>query len=225
MAFSIAIDGPAAAGKTTTAKLLAKKLNFTYIDTGAMYRALAVKVQNEGVEDVPGMLESTKLEVRRREDGEQCIFVDGVDVTDRLRTPDISMLASNISKLPEVRGYLLELQRDLAKNGNVIMEGRDIGTVVLPDADVKIYLTAKLKKRAFRSLYAFVANHEFIKTLAWYEEELKKRDAQDINREVAPLKQAEDAILIDNSYMTIEETIARVLGIVEGRIFEQKTKE
>lgn len=148
--FSIAIDGPAGAGKTTQAKALAKALGFVYVDTGAMYRALAVYMQGEELEDVPEILPEVNLQAAWDEEGNQRMSINGVDVTDLLRTPEISRLASDISAIPEVRDFLLETQREIARENNVVMEGRDIGTVILPDATLKIFLTASLDERAWR---------------------------------------------------------------------------
>ena len=146
--FSIAIDGPAGAGKTTQAKALAKALGFVYVDTGAMYRALAVYMQGEELEDVPEILPEVNLQAAWDEEGNQRMSINGVDVTDLLRTPEISRLASDISAIPEVRDFLLETQREIARENNVVMEGRDIGTVILPDATLKIFLTASLDQAA-----------------------------------------------------------------------------
>lgn len=208
--FNIAIDGPAGAGKSTIAKELSKKLGFTYVDTGAMFRAMAYDLIQRGIhrEDMLGIEAAlTDMQIGLQyEDGKQHIFVNGKDVSDIIRTEEIGGFASSISVFPKVREKLLEMQRDIAKKQNVVMDGRDIGTVVLPHADLKIYLTASIEERARRRYKELLAKGMEV-NLSDIEEEIKLRDERDMNREVAPLKQADDAIYLDSSDMKIEEVI------------------
>lgn len=223
--FSIAIDGPAAAGKTTQAKRLAKRLGLTYVDTGAMYRALAVAVQESG-RSVQEVMKDTVISVTRDEEtGEQRMLVNGTDVTHKLRTPEISMLASDISKLKEVRQFLLDLQRSFAAETHVVMEGRDIGTVILPDATLKVYLTADLRERAARRLIDLWNEHDrtggpvpdlFVNV----KREMDKRDKQDMSRAEAPLRQADDAILLDNTDMSISDTTEQIERLFLKAVWE-----
>ena len=212
---SIAIDGPVAAGKTTQAKLLAKELGFLYVDTGAMYRTIAV-IMTWFPTLAPSMekvLAGINMKLKRGQDGEQRMFLGTEDVTDQLRTPKISKLASNISALPCVRDFLLGMQRKAAEENDVVMEGRDIGTVILPDATVKIFLTADADMRAFRrwrELKQKGQTENFYNVM----EDLKARDYNDSHREVAPLKQAEDAILLDCTELSSRETTQALLEIV-----------
>ena len=203
----IAVDGPAGAGKSTVSKLVAARLGYTYIDTGAMYRAVALKVLQSGksAEDV-----TQDIEIKL--DGAARIFLDGVEVTKEIRTPEVSRGASDVAKFGFVRQKLTELQRAMASQGKVIMDGRDIGTQVLPNADLKIFLTATVEERArrrFEELKAknFVADFEQIK------KEIILRDKQDSEREIAPLAMAEDAVLLDSTNLTIEEVVAEVLRL------------
>ena len=212
---SIAIDGPVAAGKTTQAKLLAKELGFLYVATGSMYRTLAV-IMTWFPTLAPSMekvLAGINMKLKRGQDGEQRMFLGTEDVTDQLRTPKISKLASNISALPCVRDFLLGMQRKAAEENDVVMEGRDIGTVILPDATVKIFLTADADMRAFRrwrELKQKGQTENFYNVM----EDLKARDYNDSHREVAPLKQAEDAILLDCTELSSRETTQALLEIV-----------
>ena len=212
---SIAIDGPVAAGKTTQAKLLAKELGFLYVDTGAMYRTIAVFMTwfPTLAPSMEKVLAGINMKLKRGQDGEQRMFLGTVDVTDQLRTPKISKLASNISALPCVRDFLLGMQRKAAEENDVVMEGRDIGTVILPDATVKIFLTADADMRAFRrwrELKQKGQTENFYNVM----EDLKARDYNDSHREVAPLKQAEDAILLDCTELSSRETTQALLEIV-----------
>ena len=212
---SIAIDGPVAAGKTTQAKLLAKELGFLYVDTGAMYRTLAVFMTwfPTLAPSMEKVLAGINMKLKRGQDGEQRMFLGTEDVTDQLRTPKISKLASNISALPCVRDFLLGMQRKAAEENDVVMEGRDIGTVILPDATVKIFLTADADMRAFRrwrELKQKGQTENFYNVM----EDLKARDYNDSHREVAPLKQAEDAILLDCTELSSRETTQALLEIV-----------
>lgn len=208
--FSIAIDGPAGAGKTTQAKALAKALGFVYVDTGAMYRALAVYMQGEELEDVPEILPEVNLQAAWDEEGNQQMSVNGVDVTDLLRTPEISRLASDISAIPEVRDFLLETQREIARENNVVMEGRDIGTVILPDATLKVFLTASLDERAWRRSRQLEPGTYLLPSV---KKDIERRDRNDSSRDTAPLVQAEDAILVDCTRMDIKETTQTVLRL------------
>lgn len=212
---SIAIDGPVAAGKTTQAKLLAKELGFLYVDTGAMYRTSAVFMTwfPTLAPSMEKVLAGINMKLKRGQDGEQRMFLGTEDVTDQLRTPKISKLASNISALPCVRDFLLGMQRKAAEENDVVMEGRDIGTVILPDATVKIFLTADADMRAFRrwrELKQKGQTENFYNVM----EDLKARDYNDSHREVAPLKQAEDAILLDCTELSSRETTQALLEIV-----------
>lgn len=212
---SIAIDGPVAAGKTTQAKLLAKELGFLYVDTGAMYRTIAVFMTwfPTLAPSMEKVLAGINMKLKRGQDGEQRMFLETEDVTDQLRTPKISKLASNISALPCVRDFLLGMQRKAAEENDVVMEGRDIGTVILPDATVKIFLTADADMRAFRrwrELKQKGQTENFYNVM----EDLKARDYNDSHREVAPLKQAEDAILLDCTELSSRETTQALLEIV-----------
>ena len=213
MGYNVAIDGPAGAGKSTIAKLVAKEKGYIYVDTGAMYRGLAIHFIKKGIAagDVAGIVESCKdAEVSIvYEEGIQQIYLNGENVTSMLRTEEVGNMASKTSAIPEVRAKLLELQRTLAREKDVIMDGRDIGTNILPHADVKIYLTASVETRAKRRYKELLEKGES----CVYEEiaqDIKERDERDMNREIAPLKQAEDAILVDSSEMTIEEVVSTI---------------
>ena len=219
---SIAIDGPAGAGKSTMAKRLAQVLGFKYVDTGAIYRTVGYHMNMMGIgpKDVDGitrLIGDVYLEITYDDEGVQHMILNGVDVSEEIRTPEMSMIASTISSHKVVRDFLLDTQRDLARKYNTVMDGRDIGTVVLPDADLKIYLTAAPEIRAQRR----VAQHR----AAGQEVDEKKilqeiiaRDEQDMNRPIAPLKKAEDAVLVDTSYLNVEETIARLLEIAAQKL-------
>jgi cytidylate kinase len=215
---SIAIDGPAGAGKSTIAKLLAKRLGYVYVDTGALYRAIGFFAAERGIDDdvlIPRLSE-IKAELLYR-DGEQRVLLNGKDVSDAIRTPEMGMAASRVSAIPEVRAFLLDLQRDMAKKQNVIMDGRDIGTVVLPDATVKIFLTASAEDRARRRHLEYLAKGEDIsynKVL----EDMIQRDYNDSHRAVAPLSQAADAVLANTTGLELEEAVELVCSIIEERI-------
>lgn len=211
---AIAIDGPAAAGKTTTAKMLAEKLGYLYVDTGAMYRAIAVKYRDTRSKNVEKMLQTTAIRVEKHGVYGQNVFIDGVNVTGKLREKDISMLASTLSKEPCVRQFLLDLQRSLAEEHDVVMEGRDIGTVVLPNADTKIFLTADLTARAERRLAELRLRGDYNITLDAVREEMQRRDEQDRTRKEAPLRQAEGSILIDNTELNAQDTVQAILKLV-----------
>lgn len=217
----VAIDGPAGAGKSSIAKAVAKNLGFIYIDTGAMYRAVAVYAIENGIEIkeenfTKDVLDRIKIDIAY-EDGTQKIYLSGKDVSERIREADVSIGASNVAVIPAVRLKLVELQRKLSEKTSVIMDGRDIGTYVLPDAEVKIFLTASSDIRAKRRLLemeqkGMSADFETVKR------DIEYRDKNDSEREFAPLRQAEDAVLVDTSDMTIEEVIERITEIIgEGK--------
>ncbi len=214
MGYNIAIDGPAGAGKSTIARRVAENLGYIYVDTGAMYRAMAVHFLNQGIalQETEKIKESCKNAVVTIEyiENVQQVFLNGVNVTDRLRDEAVGNMASVSSAVPEVREKLLELQRELARTKDVVMDGRDIGTNVLPDADVKIYLTASVETRAMRRYTELKEKNEECS----YEDIAKdiiERDRRDMTRETAPLKQAEDAVYIDSSDMNIEEVTEAIL--------------
>ncbi len=214
----IAIDGPAGAGKSSIAKLVAKKLSFVYVDTGAMFRTVAYYFLSQGkdpsdAEMVTEECEKISISIEYK-DGAQHIFLDGTDVSTEIRQEEVGKNASVVAKNQAVRNRLLALQRQMAEKQDVIMDGRDIGTVVLPDAQVKIYLTASASVRAERRYKELVEKGETC-NLKRIEEDIIARDEQDMNREIAPLKQAEDAVLVDSSYMTIEEVVDKIIEIVE----------
>lgn len=214
----IAIDGPAGAGKSSIAKLVAKKLSFVYVDTGAMFRTVAYYFLSQGkdpsdAEMVTEECEKISISIEHK-DGAQHIFLDGTDVSTEIRQEEVGKNASVVAKNQAVRNRLLALQRQMAEKQDVIMDGRDIGTVVLPDAQVKIYLTASASVRAERRYKELVEKGETC-NLKKIEEDIIARDEQDMNREIAPLKQAEDAVLVDSSYMTIEEVVDKIIEIVE----------
>lgn len=217
---SIAIDGPSGVGKSTIAKLLAKELGYTYIDTGAMFRTLSVYCIDNGVDAddskaVAALVKNAKLGIKYI-DGVQHMFVDGMDVTDRLRTETVSHTASVISQYPEVRSILLDMQRSIAAKQNVIMDGRDIGTVVLPDAALKIFLTANSKVRAERR-YKQLEETDKLEgaTLDSILKDLEERDYRDSHRAAAPLRAADDAVIVDSSELGIDEVKQCILDRLE----------
>ncbi|MDO5132725.1 MAG: (d)CMP kinase [Eubacteriales bacterium] len=218
---SIAIDGPAGAGKSTIAKKVAKKLSFIYVDTGAMYRAMALYLHRNGISaddagEIAKACGGAEISIAYR-DGEQVVLLNGENVNPYLRTQEVSEMASKSSAVPQVRTRLVQLQRELAAEQNVVMDGRDIGTVVLPDAQVKIYLTATVGVRAKRRFLELREKGEN----PVYEEiaaEIADRDRRDMTRKVAPLRQADDAVLVDTSDMTIEEVTEHILGIIRSRV-------
>ena len=218
---AVAIDGPAGAGKSTIAKSLAKDMGFIYVDTGALYRAIGLYTLRKGVdihdtEGVIGLLPEIQVDIKYVGD-EQHVFLNGEDVNGLIRTEPVSMAASAVSAVPEVRTFLLETQRGLARRYSVVMDGRDIGTVILPDAECKIFLTAKPEVRAKRRYDELVAKG----VEAVFEdvlEDLKRRDWDDSHREVAPLKLADDGIEVDTSGLELEESVARVKDIVKKKL-------
>lgn len=216
---NIAIDGPAGAGKSSIAKLVAKRLNYVYVDTGAMFRTMAYYFLNHGIdphneEQVEANCDAIHIEIQY-EAGEQHIFLNGEDVSQKIRQEEVGNNASVVAKYTKVREKLLELQRNLAASTDVIMDGRDIGTVVLPDAPCKIYLTASPRVRAKRRYKELVEKGETC-DLDQIEQDIIKRDKQDMNRTVAPLKQAEDAILVDSSELTIDEVVNRIMELARS---------
>ena len=223
MNYAIAIDGPAGAGKSTIAKILAKELELIYVDTGALYRSIGYYVTQQGIDTtdtaaVVASLEGLKVELRYVE-GVQRVFVNGEDVSDYIRTPAISMAASAVSAIPAVRAFLLDTQRNIAAANSVVMDGRDIGTTILPDAKIKIFLTASPESRAKRRFDELQEKGD----PATYDEVLAdmiKRDYDDTHREISPLKQAEDAIPVDTSGETLEQSVARMKEIVYKKLAE-----
>lgn len=218
--FVIAIDGPAASGKSTTAKQLARKLKYIYIDTGAMYRAsgLCTLLQNVNLNDeaaLKKMLDEISIKIEYAEEWNR-IYLNGEDVTERIREADITKLSSQIAVIRIVREKMVELQRKMGKDGGVIMDGRDIGTVVFPNADFKFFMIADVKTRALRRWKEAKEKGEDI-LIEEIEEELIWRDENDSNREISPLKQAEDAIPIDTSGMTIDEQVNMIYFIIRGK--------
>lgn len=214
---NIAIDGPAGAGKSTIAKAVARELDYIYVDTGAMYRAIAYYLLTNKIDvEDSAVLTKTLTDVSvtiRYEEGAQQVYLNGENVTGHLRTEAVGNMASVSSAKPQVRAALLELQRTLAKENNVVMDGRDIGTNVLPDAQVKIYLTASSAERARRRYTELVEKGEQA-DLAQIEQDIIERDTRDMNREIAPLKQAEDAVYIDSSDMQIDEVTETIKKLV-----------
>ena len=216
MGYNIAIDGPAGAGKSTIAKLVAKELGFIYVDTGAMYRGLAVHFLKKGivpgeVEKIEAACEDAKVELGY-ENGVQQVYLNGENITSQLREEAVGNMASISSAVPAVRAKLLNLQRNLAKEKDVVMDGRDIGTCVLPGADVKIYLTASVETRAKRRYDELKEKGEDC-NLEEIAHDIEERDHRDMTREIAPLKQAEDAVLVDSSHMTIEEVVKAIVDL------------
>ncbi len=221
MSFNIAIDGPAGAGKSTIAKRAAKELSFIYVDTGAMYRAIALYLlrQNTDIEDEAQLLAALDaIEVTiGYENGEQQVYLNGENVSGLIRTEEVSAMASCSSANPKVRAKLTDLQRGLAAREDVLMDGRDIGTLILPQAQLKIYLTASVKTRAMRR---YLENQEkgIACELSEIEKDIEERDYRDMNRGTAPLRQAEDAVLVDSSEMTIDEVVSRIVSLARERM-------
>ena len=217
---SVAIDGPSGAGKSTVARAAAARLGFVYVDTGAMYRAIGLAVCRKGIsgEDTAGIIAALpEIDVRLSyQDGAQHVLLCGEDVSDAIRTPEIAYYASKVSAVPEVRKFLLDVQRDMAKKGNILMDGRDIGTVILPDAPVKIFLTASAEKRAERR-YLELCQKDRQLTRESVLHDIVERDRQDMTRAAAPLRQADDAVLLDTSDMTLDESIEAVLQIIREK--------
>lgn len=222
MSIAIAIDGPAGAGKSSLSKEVAKELSFIYVDTGALYRTIGLAASRKGLKkedkaEIISMLNDIDVKLSFNDEGTQIVLLNGEDVSSYIRTPEASMFASAVSAIPEVRAFLLDLQRNMAKSDNVIMDGRDIGTVVLPDAKIKIFLTASPEKRAMRR-----HKENIEKGIdSTYEEVLKdvnQRDYQDSHREIAPLKPAEDSVLVDTSDYDFEGSKELLLNVIKERM-------
>lgn len=216
---SIAIDGPSGAGKSTLAKRVARALGFVYVDTGAIYRTVAYHIAMLGIgprdkDGVRRVLADAMIEIRYDEAGEQHMWLNGADVTAYLRTPEISDAASKVAALPEVRAFLLQMQREAAKRHNVVMDGRDIGTVVLPHADVKIFLTASDEVRAQRRQKELEQEGERLPLQAVLQQ-MYQRDKQDIERKVSPLRCAEDAVILDTTHLDLDQAEASMLVMIE----------
>jgi cytidylate kinase len=214
--FNIAIDGPAGAGKSTIAKLVAKKLNFIYVDTGAMYRAIALYMLKNGVDCADEAAVSAQVKnidiTIQYQDGAQQVILNGENVSGQIRTEEAGNTASAVSVYPAVRAHLLDLQRGLAAKNNVIMDGRDIGTCILPHADAKVFLTASPSVRAQRR-YKELAEKGITCNLQEIEQDIIERDERDMNRAIAPLKQAEDAVLVDGSDLTIDQVVDAIIAV------------
>ena len=218
---SIALDGPAGAGKSTIARLLAKEAGFKYVDTGAIYRTVGyyMNLMGIGPKDVDGitrLIDEVNLKITYTPDGEQHMILNGKDVSGELRTPEMGQIASLISAQKVVRDFLLDMQRQVARENNVIMDGRDIGTVVLPNADLKIFLTASAEVRAARRMKDFEEKgieEPYSQVLS----EIRQRDDQDMHRAIAPLKQATDAVLLDTSDLDIPGVVDRIMGLMGQR--------
>lgn len=221
MAINVAIDGPAGAGKSSVAKIVSKKLGYIYVDTGALYRTVGLYSIRSGVDTknpqaVEATLPNIKVELKFVDDT-QHVFLNGEDVSEAIRTPEASMGASNVSSIPAVRAFLFDLQRDIAKNNNCIMDGRDIGTVVLPNAQVKIFLTTSPESRAQRRYKELIEKGEKV-DFQDVLDDINKRDYQDTHREIAPLKQAEDAIFFDNGEYNLEEGAEKIIEIIRNKV-------
>ena len=216
MGINIAVDGPAGAGKSTIAKLVAKEKGYIYVDTGAMYRGLAIHFLDQGIEpgDTDRIIDACRSAqvTIQYEEGVQQVYLNGKNITARLRDEEVGNMASKSSPIPQVRKKLLELQQGLAKEQDVIMDGRDIGTCVLPDVDVKVYLTASVETRAKRR-FDELTEKGVDCDLEEIKRDIAERDRRDMTRETAPLKQAEDAVLIDSSHMTIDEVVAAITAL------------
>ncbi len=219
---SIAMDGPSGAGKSTLARALAARLGFLYVDTGAIYRTVGLYTARQGgdcgrKEDVVSRLPELRLSLAYGEDGLQHMFLQGEDVTEAIRDNAISRYASQVSAYPEVRAFLLEMQRELARTHNVIMDGRDIGTVVLPQADLKVFLTASVEERARRRWAELAARGQEV-DLDTVREEIARRDYDDTHRAAAPLRKAADAVEVDTSHLNFQESLDALLALVKERL-------
>ena len=221
MSYSVAIDGPAGAGKSTIARFLAKELRFLYVDTGALYRAIGYRMLQEGIDPtdtqaVTAALPGLSVSLQYVAD-EQRVFLEEEDVSDRIRTPEVSLAASAVSAIPAVRQFLLQLQRDMAARHSVIMDGRDIGTTILPQADVKIFLTASPESRAQRR-YAELQEKGVSTTYEAVLTDMQKRDYDDAHRAASPLRRAADAVLVDTSHDDLESSIRRIKEVILNRL-------
>lgn len=219
---NIAVDGPAGAGKSYLARQIAKRLGYIYVDTGALYRSVALYMTEVGVspsdaEGVRSALPHVSVSLDYGDDGEQHVFLNGTDVSTEIRKPEISLAASSVSAIPEVRAFLLGIQRDMAKTHNVVMDGRDIGTVIMPDAQVKIFLCANEKARAKRR-YLELTEKGVVTTLEAVENEMNQRDRNDSTRKIAPAVPADDAVILDNSDLDREGTIEAALAIIAEKL-------
>ena len=220
--YTIAIDGPSGAGKSTLARRAAKEFGFLYVDTGAIYRTLGLAAHRRGIDchdeaAVSAILPELDIHMAYNDSGEQCMYLDGEDVSAAIRAPEISICASDVSSLPAVRAFLLDMQRKTARESSVIMDGRDIGTVVLTDAELKIYLTASAEARAerrFKELQAKGVETDFDAVL----KDIEYRDYQDTHREIAPLRRAEDAVLLDTSSIGLEESCERLYAMIREKL-------
>ncbi len=218
--YAIAIDGPSGAGKSSLARSVAREIGFVYVDTGAIYRTVGWAALRRSAEDaaaVAALLPEIRITMDYGEDGEQRMYLNGEDVSEKIRLPEVSMAASRISALPEVRSFLLDMQRSLAEKNNVIMDGRDIGTVVLPHADVKIFLTASVEDRA-RRRYQELCQRGTAKDFEQLLREIKERDYNDTHRAAAPLRPAEDAVVLDTTGNTFQQSRQQLLDIIRGRV-------
>lgn len=228
MIYNIAIDGPAGAGKSTIARRVAKELSFIYVDTGAMYRAMALyllrkEVNRDDTEQIGNICQDAEISIEYQ-NGEQIVLLNGENVNSYLRTEEVGNMASVSSAVPRVREKLLSLQRKLAKDMSVVMDGRDIGTTILPDADVKIYLTASSLTRA-RRRYLELQEKGTVCNLDEIQKDIEERDQRDMNREISPLRQAEDAVLVDSSDLTIQQVVDRILQIFRSKTAGEKSHE
>lgn len=228
MIYNIAIDGPAGAGKSTIARRVARELSFIYVDTGAMYRAMALyllrrKVNRDDTEQIGNICQDAEISIEYQ-NGEQIVLLNGENVNSYLRTEEVGNMASVSSAVPRVREKLLSLQRKLAKDMSVVMDGRDIGTTILPDADVKIYLTASSLTRA-RRRYLELQEKGTVCNLDDIQKDIEERDQRDMNREISPLRQAKDAVLVDSSDLTIQQVVDRILQIFRSKTTGEDSHE
>ncbi len=217
MSINIAIDGPAGAGKSSIAKAASAKLGYIYVDTGALYRSIALYAMNKNLDNENLIVKLTDIKLKLEFiEGSQHVILCGEDVSEKIRTPEVSMEASRISAIPEVRSFLLDLQKKIARENNIIMDGRDIGTVILPNADLKIFLTASPEERAERRYKELKQAGNNTVTYEGILEDIKQRDYNDMHRETAPLKKADDAVILDTTGMTVEESVDRLLDMVKN---------